>query len=116
MASESRDPTGDTGPGAEFTDIETQRLITAQFSVADVAEAEMEIAAEAAVCEVAMVQTQPPPPTNTDRKLGAADRTVAKEVRRHRRNDGLGGWGNNREVSNRRPQEKVGSDIGDHRL
>ena len=48
----------------------------------------------------------PPPPTKTDRKLGAADRTVVKEVGRRRRNDVLGGWGNIREVSHRRPQER----------
>ena len=70
-------------------------------------EAETEITAEATVREGAMVQTPtPPPPTNTDRKLGAADRTVAKEVGRRRRKDGLGGWGNISEVSHRCPQEK----------
>ena len=68
-------------------------------------ETETEITAEAAVCEGAMVQ-KPTPPTNTDRKLGAEDRTVAKEVGRRIRNDGLGGWGNICEVSHRRPQEK----------
>ena len=40
MASESRDPTGDTGTGAGITDIGTQRLRTARYLVADVAEAE----------------------------------------------------------------------------
>ena len=34
--------------------------------------------------------TNPPPPTKTYIKLGAADRTVAKEVGRSRQNDGLG--------------------------
>ena len=105
MASESRDPTGDTGTGADFTNIGTRILRMAQDSVADVAEAETEITVEAGVREGAMVQT-PTPPTKTDRKIGAADRTVAKEVGRRRRNDVLGGWGNIREVSHRRPQEK----------
>ena len=47
---------------------------------------------EAAVREGAMVQTPTPPPpqTKTGRKLRAADRPVAKEVGRRRRNDGLG--------------------------
>ena len=40
MASESRDPTGDTGTGADFMDIGTRRLRTAGYSVADVAEEE----------------------------------------------------------------------------
>ena len=90
MAPESRDPTGDTGTGVDFTDIGTRRLRTARYSVADVVEVETEITVEAAVREGAMVQT-PTPPTKTDRKIGAADRTVAKGVGRHRRNDGLGG-------------------------
>ena len=50
MALESRDPTGYTGTGADFTDIAIRRLITARDSVADVAEAETEITVEAAVC------------------------------------------------------------------
>ena len=62
MALESRDPTGDTGTGADITDIRTQRLRTAQDLVANVAEAETEITAEAAVREGEMVQTPPPPP------------------------------------------------------
>ena len=62
MASESRDPTGDTGTGADITDIVTRRLRTAQDSVADVVEAETEITAEAAVREGEMVQTPTPPP------------------------------------------------------
>ena len=49
-----------------------------------------------------MVQT-PTSPTKTDRKLGAADRTDTKEVGRSRRNNGLGGWGNIREVSHQPP-------------
>ena len=77
MASESRYPTGDTGTGADFMDIGTRRLRTARYLVADMVEAEMEITAEAAVLKGAMVQT-PIPPTKTDRKLGASERTVAK--------------------------------------
>ena len=115
MASESRDPTGDTGTGAEITDIGTQRLRTARDLVADVAEAETEIMAEAAVGEGETVQTPPPPPTKIDRKLGAADRTDAKEVGRRRQDDGLGGWGNIRGASHRRSQEKVGPAISAHR-
>ena len=69
-------------------------------------EAETEITAETTVREGAMVQT-PTPPTKTDRKLGAADRKVAKEVGWRRRNDGLGGWGNINQVSHRRHQEKM---------
>ena len=86
MASESRDPTGNTGTGAYFTDIGTQILRTAQYLVADVAEAETEITVEAAVRKGAMVQT-PTPPTKTNRNLEEADITVAKEVDRRRRND-----------------------------
>ena len=56
-----------------------------------------------------------PPPTKTDRKLRAAVRTDAKEVGQRRWDDGLGVWENICEVSHRRPQEKVGSDIGAHR-
>ena len=40
MASESRDPTGDTGTGAEFTDTGSWRLRTAQDLVVYVVEAE----------------------------------------------------------------------------
>ena len=87
MSSEIRDPTGDTGTGADITDIGTWRHRTARYSVAEVAEEETGTKSEAAVREGAMVQT-PPPPTNTDRKLGAADRPVAKEVGGRRRNDG----------------------------
>ena len=61
MALESRDPTGGTGTGADFTNIGTRILRMAQDSVADVAEAETEITAEAAVCEGSMVQTPTPP-------------------------------------------------------
>ena len=78
------------------------------------AEAETEITAEAEVCEGGN-GSNTNPPTKTDRKLGSADRTVVKEVVRRRRNDGLRGWGNIREVSHRRPQEKVGSAIFAHR-
>ena len=49
MASDIRDPTGGTGTGADFTDIRTRRLRTAQYLVADVAAAETEITAEAAI-------------------------------------------------------------------
>ena len=115
MASEIRDPTVDTVAGADFMDIRTLRLRTARYLVADVAEAKTEITVEATVCKGAMVQTTPPPPTNTDRKLGAADITVAKEVSRYRRNNGLGGWGNIHEVSHWRPHKKVGSYISSHR-
>ena len=51
MASENRNPKGDTGTGADITDIGTQRLRTARDLVADVAEVEREITAEAAVGE-----------------------------------------------------------------
>ena len=81
-------PTGDTGTGAV---IGTRRIRTAQYLVADVADVaaeETEITAEVAVGEGEMVQT-PPPPTKTDRKLGAADRTDAKEVGWHRRDNRL---------------------------
>ena len=78
MASENKDPTGDTGTGADITDIGSRRIRTERDLVVDLAEAEMEITAEAAVNEGAMVQTPtPPPPTKTVRKVGAADRTDA---------------------------------------
>ena len=105
MALEIRDPTGDTKTGAEITDTGTQRNRTARYLVVDVVEEETGITAEVAVREGDMVQT-PTPPTKTYRKLGAADRPVAKEVGRRRQNDGLGGWRNIREVSHRRTQEK----------
>ena len=92
MASESRDPMGDTGTGADIMDIGTRRLRTARDLVADVAEADTEITAEATVGEGVMVQT-PTPLTKTDRKIGLADRTDAKEVSQRRRDDGLGGMG-----------------------
>ena len=49
MASESRDPTGDTGKGANTTDIGTRRHRTARYLVAEKGEAETGITAEAAV-------------------------------------------------------------------
>ena len=61
MASEIRDPTRDTGKGADITDIGTWRHRTAQDLVADVVEAEMGTTAEAAVREGAIVQTPTPP-------------------------------------------------------
>ena len=75
MASEIRDPTGDTGTGAYITDIGTWRHITERELVADVVEADTGITAKAAVREGFMVQT-PTPPTKIGRKLGAADRSV----------------------------------------
>ena len=93
MASEIRDPTGDTGTGVDIMDIGTRRHRTAQDLVADMVEAETVITAEAALREEAMFQT-PTPHTKTDRKIGAADRPFAKEVGWRRQNDGLGGWGN----------------------
>ena len=92
MALDSRDPTGGTGAGADITDIGTWILRTAQDLVAAVVEAETEITTEAAVREGAMVQKLTPP-NKMDRKLGTADRTVAKEVGRRRRNYELGGVG-----------------------
>ena len=65
---------------------------------------EMVTTAEAAVREGTMVQT-PTPPTKTGRKLGAADRPVAKEVGWRRQNDGLGDGG-----------KSVRSAIGTHRI
>ena len=58
MASENRHPTGYTGI---WEVIGTRILRTAQDLVADVAAAETEITAEAAVGEGAMVQTPTPP-------------------------------------------------------
>ena len=98
---------GDTGIGAEVMDIRTRRLITAQDLVADVAEADTEITAKAAVGKEAMVQT-PSPLTKTDRKLNAADRTDVKEVGRRRRDHGLGGMGKHPRSIHPHPQEKVG--------
>ena len=66
MASEIRTPTGDTGTGAEFTDIGTWRLRTVRDLVAAVVEAETEITAEAAVREGEMFQTPTPPPRRTE--------------------------------------------------
>ena len=89
MSSENRHPTGDTGTGAV---IRNWRIRAAQDLVAEVAAAETDITAEAEVGEGTMVQT-PTPPTKTDRKLGAAVRTDAKEVGRRIRDDGLMGVG-----------------------
>ena len=92
MALENRHPTGDTGTGAV---IGTWRIRMAQDLVADVvdvAAAETEITAEAAVGKGAMVQT-PTPPTKTDKKLRAEDRTDAKGVVRRRQDDNLRGVG-----------------------
>ena len=62
MASEIMDPTGDTGTGADITDIGTRRHIKALYLVANVVEAEMRITAEAALREGDMVQKPTPPP------------------------------------------------------
>ena len=66
MASKSRDPTRDTGTGADITDIGSQRLRMARDLVADVAEAETEITA--AVGKEAMVQIPTPPPNRYGQK------------------------------------------------
>ena len=50
-ASENSYPTRDTGTGVDITDIGTQRLRTARYLVADVAEAETKITVEAVVGE-----------------------------------------------------------------
>ena len=92
MAADIRDPTGDTGTGAEITAKETQRHSitgTAQDSLADVVEADTGKTAEAAMREGAMVLT-PTPPTKAGMRLGAVDRPVRKEVSWGRSNDGLG--------------------------
>ena len=65
MASENRDPTGDTGTGAV---IGTRRLRTARYLVVDVAAAETEIKVEAAVGKGEMVQTPLPPPHQDGQK------------------------------------------------
>ena len=70
--------------------------------VADVATAETKKTAEAAVGEGEMVQ-KPTTPTKTDRKLGAAVRTDAKELGRSRRDDGLMGMGTSVRPAVRRP-------------
>ena len=66
MASELRYPTGDTGKGADITDIGDRRHRTARYSVADMVEAETGTTAEAAVREGAMVQTPTPPPRRAE--------------------------------------------------
>ena len=55
--------------------------------MADVAAAETGKMAEAEVGVGEMVQPQTPPPTKTDRKLGAAVRTDRKKVGRRRTTD-----------------------------
>ena len=93
----------DTGTGAV---IGTRRIRTAHDLVADVADmaaAETDITAEWTVDEKAMVQ-KTTPPTKTDRKLGAAVRTDAKEVGRCRRDDVLMGMGTSVGTAGRRPQ------------
>ena len=100
MASENRHPTGDTGTGAV---IRPRRIRTGQDLVSDVSVTETDITAEAAVGEGAMVQT-PTPPTKTDRKLGEAIRTNAKELVWRRWDVGLMGMGTS-----------VGPAIGAHR-
>ena len=66
MTSESRDHTGDTGTGADITDIGTRRLRTARDLVAYMAEAETDITVEEVVCKKAMVQIPTPPPIWTE--------------------------------------------------
>ena len=61
MASEIRDPTGDTGTGGYITDIGTRRHRTARDSVTYMVEVETGTTAEAAVREGAMFQTPTPP-------------------------------------------------------
>ena len=64
IATEIRDPKGDTGTGAEIKAIGTWRHSitgTARYLVADVVEVETGTTAEAAVREEAMVKHQPPP-------------------------------------------------------
>ena len=55
MLLEIRDPTGDTGTGADFTDIRTRRHRTAQDLVTDMVEAETVTTAEAVVRKGKMV-------------------------------------------------------------
>ena len=66
--------------------------------------------AEAAVGEGPRVQTLTPP-TKTDRKIGAAVRTDAKEVGWRKRDGGLMGMGTSVRPAVRRPHEKVGPAI-----
>ena len=61
MALESRDPTGDTGTGADITDIVTRRLRMARGLVEAVVEAETEITEEAEVRGGEWFKHQPPP-------------------------------------------------------
>ena len=76
----------------------------------DMATAEMEKTAEAAVGEGEMVQT-PTPPNKTDIKIGAAVRADAKGVGRSRQDDKFMGMGTCVRPAVRRPQEKVGPAI-----
>ena len=61
MASEIKDPTGDTGKGADIPAIRNRRYRTARYLVTDRLEVETETTSEAAVCEGAIVQTPTPP-------------------------------------------------------
>ena len=56
MTVDIRDPTGDTGTGADIMDIVTRRHRTARISAADVVEAETRTTEWEAVREGAMVQ------------------------------------------------------------
>ena len=76
MALEHRHPTGEPGTGAV---IRTRRTRTAQDLVADVATAETDKTAEAAVGKGAMFQTLTPL-TKMDRNLGAAVRTASRQA------------------------------------
>ena len=105
---EHRHPTGEPGTGE---DIETQRSRTDPYLAADVAAAETGKTAEAEVGVGEMVQPNPPP-TKTDRNLGEAVRTEGKEVGWRRRDDGVMGIGFCVQPAVRRPQEKLGPDIG----
>ena len=53
-----------------------------------------------------------PPPTKTDRNLGAAVIIEGKEVGRRRRYDEVVGMGSSVRPAVRLPQEKLGTDIG----
>ena len=93
MVAEIRDPTGDNGKGVGGTVPETRRdrtTETARDLMADKVVnlvGEIELKAEAEVCEGVMVTTSTPPPNNTGRKCEAAVRTAGKEVGWRRGND-----------------------------